>query len=47
MAGAAIVQAGCFNDTNWLKPSLQIFCDSRQEWAPLAEGTANFAKTPA
>jgi hypothetical protein len=47
MAGAAIVKAGCFDDTSWLKPSLQIYCDSRQEWAPLAEGTANFAKTPA
>lgn len=46
MPGAAIVKAGCFDDTRWLKPTLQIYCDSRQDWAPLASDTANFAKAP-
>jgi hypothetical protein len=24
-----------------------LYCDSTQEWAPVAEGAANFAKMPA
>jgi hypothetical protein len=46
MPGAAIVKTGCFDDTRWLKPTLQIYCDSRQDWAPLAGETANFPKMP-
>jgi hypothetical protein len=42
----AIVKGGVFDDTSWLQPALQIYCDSRQTWTPLAEGTANFAKAP-
>jgi len=46
MPDTAIVKGGCFDDTSWLKPTLQIFCDSKQNWTPLGEGTANFAKMP-
>jgi hypothetical protein len=46
MPGAAIVKAGCFDDTSWLKPTLEIFCDSRQKWTPLVEGAGSFAKMP-
>jgi hypothetical protein len=46
MPTSAIVKAGCFDDTSWLNPTLQIYCDSRQEWAPIPEHTANFAKMP-
>ena len=46
LPGMAIVKGGLFDDTSWLKPTLQLYCDSRQPWTPLAEGTANFAKAP-
>ena len=46
MAEAAIVKAGCFDDTSWLKPTLQVFCESREAWVPLVDGTANFARMP-
>jgi hypothetical protein len=42
----AIVKAGTFDDTHWLKPSMQLFCDSKQDWLVLPEGTANFGRMP-
>ena len=46
MPGVAIVKGGAFDDTSWLKPTLEIYCNSSQAWAPLQEGMATFAKMP-
>lgn len=46
MPGVAIVKGGAFDDTSWIKPTLEIYCDSKQVWAPLQDGLATFAKMP-
>ncbi len=46
MPDTAIVKASAFDDTSWIKPALEIFCDSRQAWTPKIEGLASFAKMP-
>ena len=46
MPDTAIVKASAFDDTSWIKPTLEIFCDSRQAWTPKIEGLASFAKMP-
>lgn len=42
----AIVKAGAFDDTSWIEPALEIYCDSRQAWTPKAAGAAEFPKMP-
>lgn len=44
--GVAIIKAGTFDDTSWLKPSAEIFCDSIQPWVQHAEGAAQHARMP-
>ncbi|MCI4680370.1 GFA family protein [Rhodoblastus acidophilus] len=46
MPDVAIVKAGGFDDAGWIKPTLEIFCDSKQQWTPLPEGLARFARMP-
>jgi hypothetical protein len=40
------VKAGLFEDTTWLQPSMQIFCDSAQQWVPQMPQLARFAEMP-
>jgi hypothetical protein len=44
--GITIVKAGLFDDTSWLKPGLQIFCDSAQSWVPAMNDIARFPGMP-
>jgi len=30
MPGASIIRAGTLDDTSWLKPTMEIYCDSKQ-----------------
>jgi hypothetical protein len=46
MPATTIIKAGTLDDTSWLIPTLQIFCDQKQAWLPLAEGTTNFPRMP-
>lgn len=46
MPGAAIVKASAFDDTSWIKPALELYCDSRQAWTPKIEELTSFAKMP-
>jgi hypothetical protein len=46
MPGVAIVKGGSFDDTSWIKPTLEIYCGSRQAWTAPHEGLAAFAKMP-
>jgi hypothetical protein len=31
MPGTAIVQGGAFDDTGWIRPAMQIYCESKQD----------------
>ena len=39
LPGTAIIPAGTLDDTSWLKPAMEIYCDDAQSWVQLA-GTA-------
>ena len=41
-----IVKAGTLDDPSWLAPTMQIWCDSAQPWAPMAEDLPTFGKNP-
>src|ERR1700719_307137 len=39
LPGTTIIPAGTLDDTSWLKPTMEIYCDDAQSWVQLA-GTA-------
>jgi hypothetical protein len=45
MAGITMIEAGTLDDPSWVKPGMQIYCDSAMSWAPLAD-TQSFPKMP-
>jgi hypothetical protein len=47
LPGASILRAGTLDDTSWLKPTMEIYCDSAQSWVQLGGGMQRFAKMPA
>jgi hypothetical protein len=46
MPGALMIQAGSLDDPSWLKPNMQIYCDSAQPWVSLAGEWQRFPKMP-
>lgn len=40
------IKAGTLNDTSWLKPTMDIYCESAQSWVPMVEGSSKFPKMP-
>ena len=46
MPDLAIIKAGTLDDTSWLQPAMEIFCDSAQPWVKLAGDHARFPKMP-
>jgi len=46
LPGIAVLRAGTLDDTSWLKPSMEIFCDSAQPWVALGGGMQRFPKMP-
>ena len=46
MAGASIIRAGTLDDPSWLKPTMEIYCDSAQPWVELGGGMKRFGKMP-
>jgi hypothetical protein len=46
MPDVAIIKAGTLDDTSWLKPTMEIYCDSAQPWVSLGGGMQRFAKMP-
>jgi hypothetical protein len=44
MPDMACIKAGTLDDTSWVEPQIQVWCDSAQPWIPL-EGLAE-AKLP-
>ena len=42
----AIIKAGTLDDASWLKPTLEIYCDSAQPWVELGGDRRRFPKMP-
>jgi hypothetical protein len=45
MPGIVFIKAGTFDDTSWLDPKVHVYCDSKEQWTPIPEGSQVFAKT--
>jgi hypothetical protein len=39
-----LILAGTLDDTSFVKPSMNIFCESAQSWVPLSSDTQNFPR---
>lgn len=46
MPGIAMLGAGTLDDSSWLKPGMQIYCDSAQPWVQLGGNLQAFPKMP-
>ena len=46
LPGMSILRAGTLDDTSWLKPTMEIYCDSAQPWVQLGGGMQRFPKMP-
>lgn len=46
MPGVLMIQAGTLDDPSWLKPGMQIYCDSAQPWVSLGGEWQRFPKMP-
>ena len=46
MPGVVMIAAGSLDDASWLKPAMQIYCDSAQPWVQLGGGLQSFPKMP-
>lgn len=46
MPDLTFIKAGTLDDTSWLDPKMHVYCDSKQKWTPIPEGSQKFAKMP-
>lgn len=46
MPGLTMISAGTLDDPSWVKPAMQIFCDSKQPWVDLGGGMQSFPRMP-
>ncbi len=46
MEGLTMLSVGTLDDPNWVKPTMQIFCDSAQPWVSLGGELKSFPKMP-
>ena len=46
MPGVVMIPIGTLDDTNWVKPAMQIYCDAAMPWAELGGEMKKFAKMP-
>ena len=44
MPGVVMVLTGTLDDTSWIKPAVEIFCDSAQPWVALGGEMQRFPK---
>jgi hypothetical protein len=45
MAGITMLTVGTLEDASWVRPAMQIYCDSAMPWAPV-QGVQSFPKMP-
>ena len=46
MPDIVMLEAGTLDDPSWVKPAMQIFCDSAQPWVQLGGEMKTFPKMP-
>jgi hypothetical protein len=46
MPGVAMILTGTLDDSDWVKPAMEIFCDSKQPWVSLGGDQHRFPKMP-
>lgn len=46
MPSLTFLKAGTLDDTSWLKPAIEIYCDSAQRWVQHIDGAQRFPKGP-
>jgi hypothetical protein len=44
LAEMTIIPAGLLDDSSWVKPTMEIYCDSAQPWVQMRGGMERFAK---
>lgn len=47
MPNVTMIMAGTLDDASWVKPGMEIFCDSAQPWVQLGGERPRFPKMPA
>ena len=45
-SGVAAIEVGTLDDASWVKPAMQIYCDSAQPWVQLGDDMVRFPKMP-
>lgn len=46
MPGMTMLNAGTLDDTSWVKPAMQIYCETMQPWVSLNGEMQSFPKMP-
>jgi hypothetical protein len=46
MQGVVMIRAGTLDDSSWLKPTMEIYCDSKMPWVSLGGELKSFPKMP-
>jgi len=46
MPGVSFVKAGTLDDRSWVKPQVNIWCDSKQPWVPMDPATPQVPGSP-
>ncbi len=46
MQDVVMIRAGTMDDSSWVKPSMQIYCDSKMPWVALGGDIQSFPKMP-
>lgn len=46
MPGVVMIRAGTLDNSSWLKPTMEIYCDSKMPWVSLGGGLQSFPKMP-
>jgi len=46
MPNVSMIRAGTLDDTSWLKPAMQIYCDSKMPWVSMTGEFQSFPKMP-
>ena len=46
MPNVTMIMAGTLDDASWVKPGMEIFCDSAQQWVELGGDRQRFPKMP-
>jgi hypothetical protein len=46
MQGVVMIRAGTMDDSSWLKPTVEIYCDSKMPWVALGGDLQSFPKMP-